>query len=156
MHAQILARCALPLLLFVLCGAEGHESAAPSPAQLEQQREDRRAHRARVDLTMLRAQPRENGWAKAMEAKLGASLDEVRGLDVQVREVHCAATACRVVLDHRSLSGQQDVTLRLAGRPGFDLAGFAHLEWEPDGSAVSYLYVHGSDDDGLPEGAPGG
>jgi hypothetical protein len=52
-----------------------------------------------------------------------------------------------VILDHGTLSGQQEVFESMAGLPGFDLPGQAHLEWADDGSAVTYIYLQRYDTD---------
>jgi hypothetical protein len=117
-----------------------------SPQQLEQQRAERTAQRAVLDATM-RKQGRDAEWASAVEQQIRASLGTVAGLDATARSVECAATLCRVILDHATLSAQQDVLNSTAGLPGFDLPGQAHLEWSDDGSAVTYIYLQRYDTD---------
>ena len=111
-----------------------------SPMQLEQERVEREADRALLDSTM-RSEGRDGVWAKQVENRIRASLDSVRGLDYSTRNVECATTLCRVILDHATVSGQQQVLNETAGKPGFDLPGRAHLEWSDDGTAVTYIYL---------------
>ena len=111
-----------------------------SPEQLEQERVEREAYRALLDSTMQR-EGRDAAWANEVEKNIRASLDSVRGLDFTTRNDECAATLCRVVLDHTTLPGQQEVLNGTAGQPGFDLPGRAHLEWSDDGSAVTFIYL---------------
>ena len=120
--------------------AQADDVASVSPAQLAQERIERQSYRALLDAVMLR-EGRDRAWATDVEGRIRASLDTVRKLDVSVRDIECATTLCRVILDHATLSGQDQVLGATAGMPGFDLAGRAHLEWGDDGSVVTYIYL---------------
>jgi hypothetical protein len=135
----------LNIMLLAALAAIGRTAGAGSvesvpPRQLEEERGEREAYRALLDMTMSR-EGRDAKWASEVEEQIRASLDSVTGLDVTTRSIGCAATLCRVILDHATLSGQQEVLDSTAGLPGFNLPGQAHLEWSDDGSAVTYIYL---------------
>jgi hypothetical protein len=120
--------------------AFAEDASGPSPRQVEDDRMARAEYRAGLDDTM-QGEGRDVYWAAETEYQIEASLQSVSELDVMASEFACAVTLCRVVLDHRTLSGQQEVLEALAGMPGFSHPGRADLEWRDDGSATTYIYL---------------
>jgi len=141
MNTQVLKIIACAALATIGMTAQADSVESISPAQLEQERGERQAYRALLDRIMGR-EGRDAAWASEQEKQIRATLDSVSKLDVSARNVECARTMCRVILGHKTTTGQQEVLTETAGRPGFTLPGQAHLEWsDEDGSAVTYIYL---------------
>jgi len=128
-------------LLALTQGALAQDDSGPSPFEIESERAARAEYRASLDDAMLR-EGRDTYWAAEIEHRIESSLHAVSDLDILTWEFGCATTLCRVVLDHRTLSGQQEAMEALAGMPGFSFPGRADLEWRDDGSATTYIYLH--------------
>jgi hypothetical protein len=141
MNTQVLKIVACAALATLGMAAQADSVESVSPAQLEQERAERQAYRTLLDQIMDR-EGRDAVWASEQEMQIRSTLDSVASLDRTTRNVQCARTMCRVVLDHKTVTGQQEVLNATAGRPGFTLPGQAHLEWsDDDGSAVTYMYL---------------
>src|SRR5262245_17647127 len=141
MNTQLLKLMACAALATIGMTARADSVESVSPAQLEQERSDRREYRALLDQIIDR-EGRDAAWASAQEKQIRATLDSVARLDLTTRNVQCGQTMCRVILDHKTVTGQQDVLTATSGRPGFMLPGLAHLEWsDDDPSAVTYIYL---------------
>lgn len=107
-------------------------------AVVARQARDRAVYRAGLDRRMAE-EGRDEVWAEKIEADLLGSLASARELDFMIRDLDCARTICRVILDHGTFDGQSATLMETAGRPGFELEGLAHLEW--DGGIVSHIYL---------------
>lgn len=137
-----LRSCLIPALALSLAGV-GFADPVQASLDLDSAEaiaQERRHVRAQLDADML-GQERSVTWASQIERELKRSLAQVRHLDLEVREIRCRTSLCRVILDHRSQAGQQEVLQETAGTPGFDLPGLAHLETHQNGTATSYIYL---------------
>jgi hypothetical protein len=147
MHAPMKRVCAATLAAVAaeLVWAQGGDVSAPSPEQMAR---ERMIMRSQLD-QRLEQESRVADWADGVERDIQLTLAEVAHLDLEVREIECRASRCRVILDHVTQTGQQDVMQATAGMPGFDLAGQALLEVFDDGTATSYIYLHTGEPDGV-------
>lgn len=104
---------------------------------------ERRARRAllrdRIGAAMA-SESRDPTWADAVEHDVRSSMQKAADTAV-LQSVECRQSLCSLVMTHAHPDAQREAMQKLAGAPGFRMAGRAHLEYDRSRGAVTYVYL---------------
>lgn len=113
----------------------------PEAEQVAMEKQQRVAERLEIDALMESDGHGNSEWAIETYAALRQTLDEELSGGLFVQEFVCTQNYCRIVATHLNIEAQDEFLMGITGRPGFDQPGIGHLEYESDGSAMTYIYV---------------
>lgn len=80
-------------------------------------------------------------WAPEAEDTLQSSVGASQLEGLQVHELECRSTLCRVELGFPTSVDANEVIGELSVAPGFDMQGMADLEFEYDGTPRLYIFL---------------
>lgn len=132
--------------------SEEAEAETPYDDRTEEERELARAlYRSQLE-DVLDSEEVDPEWGPATESLLDESIAEFGAEGLALYGLECRSTLCRLEFTVDSEGNSFSAIDGLMGKPGFDLAGQADFEVDPDGTERIYVFL-AREDGGFPEPA---